>query len=210
LIVHQLLGFRELRHADCYRDDPLVQRVLGFEVMPDVATLSRMLKCANAKSVSSLKKLLGDLVLARFIEHPLARITLDFDGSVQSTKRRAQGTAVGYNKKRKGVRSYYPLFCTIAQTGQVLNFLHRAGNVHDSKGARAFVLECVRQVRDVMPGAIIEIRMDLAFFSDEIVSRGVNLLRRPTSSGYERTYDRSNFGLLSEIQDSPWWACQAR
>jgi hypothetical protein len=209
LIVHLLIGFRELRHADCYRDDPLVQRVLGFEVMPDVATLSRMLKCANAKSVSSLKKLVGDLVLARFIEHPLARITLDFDGSVQSTKRRAQGTAVGYNKKRKGVRSYYPLFCTIAQTGQVLNFLHRAGNVHDSKGARAFVLECVRQVRDVMPGAIIEIRMDSAFFSDEIVSRVVNLLRRPTSSGYERTCDRSNFGLLSEIQDSPWWACQA-
>ena len=101
LIVHLLIGFRELRHADCYRDDPLVQRVLGFEVMPDVATLSRMLKCANAKSVSSLKKLLGDLVLARFIEHPLARITLDFDGSVQSTKRRAQGTAVGYNKKTK-------------------------------------------------------------------------------------------------------------
>ena len=28
-----------------------------------------------------------------------ARVTLDFDGSVQSTKRHAEGTAVGYNKK---------------------------------------------------------------------------------------------------------------
>jgi len=170
LIVHLLLGFRELRHADYYRDDPLVQRVLGFDVMPDVSTLSRMLKNADQKSVDRLKKLLGDMVLQRFVENPLARITLDFDGSVQSTKRKAQGTAVGFNKKKKGARSYYPLFCTVAQTGQVLNFLHRSGNVHDSNGAREFILECVRLVRKVLPGVIIEVRMDSAFFSDEIVS----------------------------------------
>jgi hypothetical protein len=47
LILHQLFGFRELRHADCFRDDPLVQRVLGFEVMPDVATLSG---CSNVQT----------------------------------------------------------------------------------------------------------------------------------------------------------------
>jgi len=170
LIVHLLLGFRELRHADCYRDDPLVQRVLGFDVMPDVSTLSRMLKNADQKSVDRLRKLLGDMVLERFVENPLARITLDFDGSVQSTKRKAQGTAVGFNKKKKGARSYYPLFCTVAQTGQVLNFLHRSGNVHDSNGAREFILECVRLVRKMLPGVIIEVRMDSAFFSDEIVS----------------------------------------
>ena len=62
-------------------------------------------------------------------------MTSDFDGSVQSTKRHAEGTAVGFNKEKKGARSYYPLFCTVAQTGQVLDVLHRAGNVHDSKGA---------------------------------------------------------------------------
>lgn len=97
-------------------------------------------------------------------------MTLDFDGSVQSTKRRAEGTAVGFNKKKKGARSYYPLFCTVAQTGQVLNFLHRSGNVHDSKGAKDFILKCVRQVREQLPGVIIEVRMDSAFFSDEIVT----------------------------------------
>jgi hypothetical protein len=89
---------------------------------------------------------------------------------VQSTKRRAEGTAVGFNKKKKGARSYYPLFCTVAQTGQVLTFLHRPGNVHDSKGAREFILQCVQQVRSSLPGVTIEVRMDSAFFSDEIVS----------------------------------------
>jgi hypothetical protein len=170
LVVHLLLGFRELRHLEYYCDDPLVRRVLGLDTLPDVATLSRMLKEADQESVDKLRKLLGELVLERLSSHALPRITLDFDGSVQSTKRKAQGAAVGFNKKKKGARSYYPLFCTVAQTGQVLSFLHRSGNVHDSNGAREFILQCVQQVRTVLPGAIIEVRMDSAFFSDEIVS----------------------------------------
>jgi len=97
------------------------------------------------------------------------RITLDFDGSVQSTKRHAEGTAVGFNKQKKGARSYYPLFCTVAQTGQVFSLLHRSGNVHDSNGALEFILQCVREMRAALPGVIIEVRMDSAFFSDEII-----------------------------------------
>ena len=170
LVVHLLLGFRELRDCAHYQDDPMVQRVLGLKQLPDVATISRMLKDADEESVNNVRHLLGDLVLDRLVCLALPRITLDFDGSVQSTKRRAEGTAVGFNKKKKGARSYYPLFCTVAQTGQVLNFLHRSGNVHDSNGAKAFILSCVEQVRRVLPGIIIEVRMDSAFFSDEIVT----------------------------------------
>lgn len=170
LIVHLLLGFRELREARAYRDDPMVQRLLGLQRLPDVATISRMLKDANAATVDRLRRLLGDMLFQRLSTLSLARITLDFDGSVQSTRRHAEGTAVGYNKKRKGARSYYPLFCTVAQTHQVLDFLHRSGNVHDSHGARAFILACVHAVRMALPGVVVEVRMDSAFFSDEIVS----------------------------------------
>ena len=170
LVIHVLLGFRELRDAAHYQDDPLVLRVLGLKHLPDVATISRMLKEADQASVDKLRQLLREMVLERLGSLALPRITLDFDGSVQSTTRRAEGTAVGFNKKKKGARSYYPLFCTVAQTGQVLNFLHRSGNVHDSNGARDFILQCVQQVRSVLPGVIIEVRMDSAFFSDEIVT----------------------------------------
>ena len=138
--------------------------------IPDVATLSRMLKEANPKLVAKLRQLLRNLVLERVMSLALARITLDFDGSVQSTRRHAEGTAVGFNKKKKGARSYYPLFGTVAQTGQVLDFLHRPGNVHDSNGAKAFILQCVDKVRAAARGAVIENRLDSAFFSDEIVT----------------------------------------
>ena len=72
--------------------------------------------------------------------------------------------------KKKGARSYYPLFFTIAQTGQVLDFLHRPGNVHDSRDARAFVLACIQAVRRALSHTHIEIRMDSAFFSDKIIA----------------------------------------
>jgi hypothetical protein len=170
LIIHILLGYRELRDSRYYKDDPLVKRVLGLKRLPDTATLSRMLAGADAKSVENLRRLLGKMVLERLKTLGLGRVTLDFDGSVLSTGRSAEGTAVGFNKKKKGARSYYPLFCTIAQTFQVLDFLHRAGNVHDSNGARSFILACIGTVREALPHAVIEVRMDSAFFSDEIVS----------------------------------------
>jgi hypothetical protein len=170
LVVHLLLGYRELRDSRYYREDPLVKRLLGLKRLPDVATLSRMLQAADAQSVENVRRLLRDLIFQRLRNLGLARITLDFDGSVQSTRRRAEGTAVGYNRKRKGERSYYPLFCTIAQTGQVLDFLHRPGNVHDSRGAKEFILACIAAIRDVLPQVCLEVRMDSAFFSDEIVS----------------------------------------
>lgn len=169
LILHLLLGYRELRDSRFYQDDPLVKRVLGLNRLPDVATLSRMLKEADPKSVENVRRLLKDMLFERLRSLGLARITLDFDGSVLSTTRRAEGTAVGFNKKKKGARSYYPLFCTVAQTGQVMDLLHRPGNVHDSHGARVFILACVEAVREALPGVVIEVRMDSAFFSDEII-----------------------------------------
>ncbi len=170
LVVHLLLGYRRLRDTVYYQYDPLVLRFLSLRVMPTVATISRALASADEACVVKLRGLFQQLCLAALVQLCLRRITLDFDGSVLSTKRAAEGTAVGYNKKKKGARSYYPLFCTIAQTGQVFDFLYRSGNVHDSNGAKEFILRCIATIRQALPGIQIEIRMDSAFFSDELVS----------------------------------------
>lgn len=171
LIVHLLLGFRSLRDVVCYQEDPLVQRVLGVNRIAAPSTISRMLRDTTDGEVKSLRRILSSQVLERLQAMAVPRITLDFDGSVRSTTRRAEGTAVGFNKRKKGARSYYPLFCTIAQSGQVLDVLDRAGNVHDSRGAREFIRHCVSLVRQQCPSAVIEVRMDSAFFSDKIVSQ---------------------------------------
>lgn len=170
LVVHLLLGYRELRDTRYYRDDEMVKRLLGLKQLPDVATMSRALARADEQAVENVRGECRRLVLERIGSVELPRVTVDFDGSVLSTGRHAEGTAVGFNKHKKGRRSYYPLFCTVAQTGQVLDVHHRPGNVHDSNGARTFIEHCLGRVREALPGVRLETRMDSAFFSEEIIN----------------------------------------
>ena len=169
LVVHMLLGYRQLRHLNYYRDDPLVCRVLGLRRLPEVSTISRQLAAVDDGSVRRIEQLQQAMVLEQLEGLNLARVTLDFDGSVVSSGRHAEGSALGWNRKKKGQRSYYPLLCTLAQTAQVLAVKHRSGNVHDSHGAKAFILSCIAEVRKILPQAAIEVRMDSAFFSEETI-----------------------------------------
>src|SRR5262249_53361405 len=144
LVVHLVLGFRRLRERDFYRDDPLVQRVLGLHQLPDdVSTWTRGLAECTPNDVAGVQAFNREIVTDRIRDEQLRRVTADFDGSVLSTRGHAEGSAIGYNRQRKGARSYYPLFCTIAQTGQFLDMLHRPGNVHDSHEAQGFIEACV-------------------------------------------------------------------
>ena len=170
LIIHVLAGYRRMRDIRYYKHDPLIKRILGLNMLPDISTISRILTTADERCVQNIRRLCRELIALRLRTCNLARITLDFDGSVISTKRHAENSAVGYNKKHKGWRSYYPLFCTIAQTGQVFDLLHRPGNVHDSHDALAFIVSCIDEVRLALPGIIVEVRMDCAFFSKDIVA----------------------------------------
>ncbi|MFQ5938333.1 MAG: IS1380 family transposase [Acidiferrobacterales bacterium] len=169
LIVHMLLGYRHLRHLSYYRDDPLVLRLLGLSRLPHVATVSRQLSALEDTGVCGVEQLQQNMVLEQLASLALARVTLDFDGSVISTCRHAEGVAAGWNRKKRGQRSYYPLLCTVSQTAQVLAVKHRSGNVHDSRGAKAFMLSCIAKVRKTLPQAAIEVRMDSAFFSEETI-----------------------------------------
>jgi hypothetical protein len=170
LMVHLLLGFRRLRELDYYRDDPIVLRLMGLRKLPDVSTISRALSQMESEGVEKVRALSRSLVIEGLRRECLPRLTLDFDGSVQSTKGHAEGTAVGFNKKKKGCRSYYSLFCTVAQTGQFLDLLHRPGNVHDSNGADPFIKQCFDNTKKELKNTIFESRMDSAFFSDTILS----------------------------------------
>jgi hypothetical protein len=167
LVAHVMLGWRRLRDLDFYRHDPMVPRLLGLHQLPNVSTVTRALRRLDSKVVRHLRALLRELVVARVLASELPRLTVDFDGSVLSTKSRAsEGTAIGYNAKAKGSRSYYPLYATIAQTGQVFDVHHRPGNVHDSNGAQEFMASCFGSLRESGFRGVLEARIDGAHFSD--------------------------------------------
>lgn len=202
LVLHVMLGFRCLRDRDAYDNDPMICRVLGVQRLPDVATMSRRLSAATTDCVDAVRAECRERVLVRLANEALARVTLDFDGSVMSTRRHAEGTAVGFNRKRKGARSYYPLFCTVAQTGQFLDFHHRAGNVHDSNGAIDFMRACITETHRALPKAVIEARMDSAFFDEK-------LLRQLDEKGVEFTasvpFERFP-GLKTIVEQTHVWS----
>ena len=109
-----------------YQNDHLVLRLLHLKRLPDVATESRQLSSMDEQSVAHLSELSQSMVLERLEQLALPRITIDLDGTVIGTNRYAEGAGVGFNKKKKGQRSYYPLNCTVAQNGQVLAVHHRS------------------------------------------------------------------------------------
>ena len=168
VLVHIILGWRRLREIAFYENDPLVNRVVGLKKLPTVSTLSRFFKEMDDRAAEKVGTVVTGLVKDRMTIESFPRVTLDFDGSVLSTKgRNIEGTAVGFNKKSRGNRSYYPIFCTFAQAGQVFKSRQRAGNVHDSNGAGPFICECIEEVRSVLPKAVLETRLDSAHFSDK-------------------------------------------
>lgn len=168
LVIHVILGFRRLRGLDYYSDDPLVARVCGVRRLPDVATVSRTLTSFDDESVENLGMLAEDMVIERLKKMALKKLTIDFDGSVQSTGGHAEGTAVGFNKNKKGARSYYPLFATVAQTSQFYGMHHRPGNVHDSNGAIDFIARTLYRLANELPGVQLESRIDSAFYDKSI------------------------------------------
>ena len=192
MVVHLLLGYRRLRERDYYRDDPLVHRVLGLRRLPDVSTWTRGLSELTSRDIDGLRACNRTLVLERVRTEKLRRVTADFDGSVLSTRGHAEGSAIGYNRQRKGARSYYPLFCTIAQTGQFLDLLHRPGNVHDSRDALGFIETCIGELR-AAGAREIETRLDAAFFAEDIAYRLVDLqVRFAISLPFERFPELKN------------------
>ena len=108
LVLHLIMGYRKLRDLDYYQDDPLVKRLLGLQRLPDVSTVSRALRTVDQVAIDKVRALVRDLVIQRLQKLSPSLLTLDFDGSVIWTQRRAEGTAVGYNKRKKGPGATIP------------------------------------------------------------------------------------------------------
>ena len=90
-----------MRDVDSYRDDEMVKRTLGLKRLADVSTISHSLASADGQSVAKVQSESRHLVMERLAHEGLSRVTVDFDGSVLSTGRHAEGTAVGWT---------YPVF----------------------------------------------------------------------------------------------------
>lgn len=170
LIAIWLVGGDRLKHVEWLGCDPLVQRLCELSQLPSNRTLGRWLCQFTNDSLQALVELNSELVFDKLKDMGLGTITLDFDGTVLSCGDTVGWAFRGYNPHNRHAKSYFPLLCHVAQTGHFLQVRNRPGNIHDSKcGALNVIKDCVAEVREQMPGVRIEVRMDAAFFQEEIL-----------------------------------------
>ena len=130
-----LTGGRRLRHIAFISEDPLVQRLCGLSSLPSDRTVSRWLGQFTNDSLQALVALNSEIVGEKLMDLNLARVTLDFDGTVLSCGDKVRWAACGYNPHNRHSKSLYPLLCHVAQTGHMLRLQNRPGDVHDSRRA---------------------------------------------------------------------------
>ena len=175
ILVLILVGGRRLDHLNYVCDDPLVKRFCGLMRLPRERSVARWLKRFTHKSLKALVEINSQIVSEAIDKQSLARLTIDIDGSVITTGASVAWAFRGFNPHHRKDPSYYPILAHLAQSGHILRVKNRPGNVHDSKGAPAFIRELIDDVRARLGSSLpLEFRMDGAFFQREII----NLLER--------------------------------
>ena len=171
LVGMLLVGARRLEHLQYVCDDPMLLRFCGLRRLPSRPTIVNWLKQFTGERLKGLSELNGVLVHEQIERLGLNRLTVDMDGTVVQAGNQVGWAFRGFNPHRKKNKSYYPLFAHLAQTGQILKSRNRPGNVHDSKGADAFLRELIGELRGQFGRSRkLEFRTDAAFFNEKILS----------------------------------------
>lgn len=164
LLYGMFLGYPRPSQMEVLATDKVFQKIAGLVSFPVQSTLSRFLDGLKVVVARQIAVLNFDLLL-KFREgfRAFFSITLDLDSHVSPVYGRQQRAGRGYNPKKKGRRSYHPLFCFIGETRDYLAGLLRSGKHHTSYQAIPFLKGILKK----LPAHIqkIRLRADSGFFS---------------------------------------------
>src|SRR4030066_434110 len=127
--------------------DKVFQKIAGLISFPVQATISRFLDVLKVVVARQIAVLNFDLLL-KFREgfRAFLSLTLDLDSHVSPVYGRQQRAGRGYNPKKKGRRSYHPLFCFIGETRDYLAGLLRSGKHHTSYHPISFLKTMLKRL----------------------------------------------------------------
>jgi len=165
-----VVGARRLKQLRYVAHDPLFARLCGLARIPADRTVVKWLKEFTQASLAALVRINSELLYDQIGQLGLRRLTIDIDGTVIRTGNKVAWAMHGFNPHHPKDPSYYPLLAHLAQTGQILRLKNRPGNVHDSKGAVAFMRELIDELRARLGRSLaLEFRMDAAFFQEKLL-----------------------------------------
>lgn len=168
LLYGIFLGYPRPSHMEVLSTDKVFQKVAGILDFPVQSTISRFLSALKVAIARQIALLDFDLLM-KFRDgfKGFREITLDLDSHVTTVYGTQQRTGVGYNPRKKGRKSYHPLFCFIGETRDYIAGLLRSGKHHTSYNAVPFLKGIIKK----LPTHIekIRLRADSGFFSLEML-----------------------------------------
>jgi hypothetical protein len=168
-LLHPLiLGLGRVETTEPLRHNGVFQYLAGLPGYPAATTLRRFLR-RFAKAGRNQFLALHDRWRKEMLSRPkpLGKVILDLDATVLTVYGRQQGSAVGFNPKKRGRPSYMPLLCFEGQTGDVISGSYQPGNTHPITVAE----DLLEEVFTKLPESVgkIRIRADAAFFGHRFV-----------------------------------------
>jgi len=169
LIYPVMLGLDRLETAALLRANGTFQYLTGLPSYPDPQSLRRFLLQAPPDFREQLHTF-NNWLLQQFIHRPehRSRLILDLDSTVVTAFGKQEGTAVGYNPRYRGKRSYDPLLCLEAHSTFLWDTELRPGNAGTWHSSPELLASCFLN----LSGDIRELRVraDAGFGFDPVLT----------------------------------------
>ncbi len=165
-----IMGLRRINKTEILQYNGAFLEMLGLKRFPDQSTLRRFLKRLSPDSIRRFVRLHDSLRMQLFTL-PCKRTTLvfDIDSVVIVIYGKHQGARVGYNPKKKGRRSYHPIFCFEAHFQEFWHGSLRPGNAGASTGAVPFIKICLAKAPKDIAKSRVLFRMDSGFYGRRVI-----------------------------------------
>ena len=159
-----ITGGSRFSHSDWIRYDTTLQSIFGIKQLPSSSTYNRFFYKFDLERNSQIFPKLQQWFMQQF---STGKLTIDIDSTVITRYGNQEGSAIGYNPKKRGRKSHHPLMAFIDQTKMVANAWQRAGNSSDLNNYEAFLNETFDIcLKDKEIGLV---RADSGFYSDKFL-----------------------------------------
>jgi hypothetical protein len=162
LFATVLTGGRRFDHVERVREDQVVRRALQAARFGSASSLTRYLGNFFPSQSEHLHTTLSALVFD-LLGGVTTSDVLDLDSTVFTRYGDQEGSAKGYNPRRRGARSHHPLLAMFAKSKTIAHAWLRDGSASPHRGCGEFMLELLSR----LPAAfrIEAVRADSGFYS---------------------------------------------
>ena len=150
--------------------DSVLRKVAGWTKIPVATTTQRIFKEVNDEQISQLESVNHTLraqLWRRALRSGVSKVGIkpvhwiDVDSTVDTVCGHQEGSAKGYNPKKRGAKSYHSQLAFLAESKEIIHAWFRTGSAYTSNG----VVEFTKQLLAHLPNRMrIIFRADSGYF----------------------------------------------